>query len=111
MTVAQETGELRNPALPGSEEFDTLIYGSPPLAYPASLSQYAIYNTPDPAYVTGRINVSAFANLGASTPWPFFNTNVPLNGHVCVPRGRGPFPLVVFAHGNHNPLENSTPGY
>ncbi len=28
-----------------------------------------------------------------------------------MPRGRGPFPLAVFAHGNHNPLENSTPGY
>ena len=26
------------------------------------------------------------------------------------PRAR-PFPLAVFAHGNHNPLENSTPGY
>jgi hypothetical protein len=92
-------------------QFDTVIYGSPPLAYPAALSQYAIYNAPDPAYATGRINISAFANLGASTPWPFSNTNVPLNGHVCVPRGRGQFPLVVFAHGNHNPLENSTPGY
>jgi hypothetical protein len=61
MTVAEETGELRNPGLPGIEEFDTLIYGSPPLAYPAALSQYVIYNTPDPAYVTGRINVSALA--------------------------------------------------
>src|ERR1700737_4771897 len=111
MTVAEETGELRNPGLPGNEEFDTLIYGSPPLAYPAALSQYVIYNTPDPAYVTGRINVSAFANLGAATPWPFTNTNVPLNGHICIPRGRGPFPLAVFAHGNHNPFENSTPGY
>jgi Chlorophyllase enzyme len=108
MTVAEE-GEL-NPGLPGNEEFDTLIYGSPPLAYPAALSQYAIYNTPDPAYVTGRINVSAFANLG-SAPWPFANTNVPLNGHICIPRGRGPFPVAVFAHGNHNPFENSTPGY
>lgn len=111
MTVAQETGELRNPGHPGNEEFDTLIYGSPPLVYPAVLSQYVIYNTPDPAYVTGRINVSAFANLGAATPWPFTNTNVPLNGHICIPRGRGPFPLAVFAHGNHSPFENSTPGY
>jgi len=111
MTFVEETGELRNPGLPGIEEFDTLIYGSPPLAYPAALSQYALYNTPDPAYVTGRINVSAFANLGAATPWPFTNTNVPLNGHICIPRGRGPFPLAVFAHGNHNPFENSTPGY
>ena len=102
---------LKNPAIAGDVQFDTFIYGAPPLAYPAPLSQYAIYNTPDPAYVTGRINVSAFANLGASTPWPFLNTNVPLNGHVCVPRGRGPFPLAVFAHGNHSPFENSTPGY
>ena len=109
--VVAETAELRNPGLPGNEQFETVIYGSPPLGYPAALSQYVIYNTPDPAYVTGRINVSAFANLGAATPWPFTNTNVPLNGHVCIPRGRGPFPLAVFAHGNHSPFENSTPGY
>ena len=106
-----EMASLKNPGLAGDVQFDTVIYGAPPLTYPASLSQYAIYNTPDPAYVTGRINVSAFANLGSGTPWPFLNTNVPLNGHVCVPRGRGPFPLAVFAHGNHNPFENSTPGY
>src|SRR5215472_6692151 len=102
---------LKNPASAGEVQFDTFIYGAPPLAYPVSLSQYAIYNTPDPAYITGRINVSAFANLGASTPWPFSTRTYRSNGHVCVPRGRGPFPLVVFAHGNHSPLENSTPGY
>src|SRR5262250_1722304 len=102
---------LKNPAVAGDVQFDTFIYGAPPLAYPALLSQYVIYNTPDPAYVTGRVNISAFANLGGGAPWPFTNTNVPLNGHVCVPRGRGPFPLAVFAHGNHSPLENSTPGY
>jgi hypothetical protein len=111
MSVAEETAELRNPGLAGNEQFDILIYGSPPLAYPAALSQYVIYNTPDPAYVTGRVNVSAFANLGGATPWPFTNANVPLNGHVSIPRGRGPFPLAVFAHGNHSPFENSTPGY
>ena len=101
---------LKNPALDGEVKFDTFIYGAPPLAYPATLSQFAIYDTPDPDYVTGRIDISAFANLG-SAPWPFLNTNVPLNGHLCVPRGRGPFPLAVFAHGNHAPFENSTPGY
>jgi hypothetical protein len=26
------------------------------------------------------------------------------------PRAR-PFPLAIFVHGNHDPLENSTPGY
>src|SRR5262245_66478905 len=104
-----EMASLKNPGLPGELQFDTVIYGSPPLAYPAALSQYVIYNTPDPAYVTGRINVSAFANLGFATPWPFANTNVPLNGHICIPRGRGPLPLAVFPHRNIQPLENTTP--
>src|SRR5436190_2641767 len=101
---------LKNPGLPGETQFDTVIYVSPPLAYPVSLNQYVIYNTPAADYATPRINVSAFANLGFA-PWPFANTNVPLNGHICIPRGRGPFPLAVFAHGNHTPLQNSTPGY
>ncbi len=104
---------LKNPGLAGDGSFDTVIYASSGVNYSAvpALAQYHLYDTPDPAYVTGRINLSAFANLGAAVPWPFFNTNVPLNGHVCVPRGRGPFPLAMFAHGNHNPFENSTPGY
>ena len=55
-----ETTMLKNPALAGAAQFDTIIYGAPPLAYPGTLSQYVIYNAPDPAYVTGRINVSAF---------------------------------------------------
>jgi hypothetical protein len=102
---------LKNPSLPGDVAFDTVIYASSGLAYPPTLSQYVMYQTPDPAYVTPRINVSALANLGGGTPWPFTNATVPLNGHVCIPRGRGPFPLAVFAHGNHTPTENSTPGY
>ena len=103
---------LHNPGLPGPVLFDTVIYASPGVNYSGvpALTQYKIYDSPDPAYLTGRIDISAFANLG-SAPWPFLNTNVPLNGHICIPRGRGPFPLAVFAHGNHDPLANSTPGY
>src|SRR5215831_12622121 len=104
--------ELNNPGLAGVIPFATVIYASAGLNYSAvpALVQYNIYDSPDPAYVTGRIDISAFANLG-SAPWPFLNTNVPLNGHICIPAGRGPFPLAVFAHGNHDPFENSTPGY
>jgi hypothetical protein len=104
---------LNNPGLAGAVPFDTVIYASAGLNYTGvpALVQYKIYDTPDPAYVTPRINISVFANLGFGAPWPFLNTNVPLNGHICIPRGRGPFPLAVFVHGNHNPLENSTPGY
>jgi hypothetical protein len=104
---------LTDPGLPGSFAFDTVIYASAGSNYGGvpALSQYTIYDTPDPAYVTPRVNISVFANLGIGAPWPFPNTSVPLNGHVCIPRGRGPFPLAVFAHGNHDPLSNSTPGY
>ena len=103
---------LKNPGISGDVLFDTVIYASAGLNYSAipALAQYNIYDTPAPSYVTGRIDVSKFANLG-SAPWPFTSANVPLNGHICVPRGRGPFPLAVFAHGNHTPFENSTPGY
>lgn len=106
-----EAESLKDPGLPGDTRFDTVIYGSPPLLYSALLNQYAIYNTPDPAYVTGRLDISAFALLGSGALWPFGNNNVPLNGHICIPRGRGRFPLAVFAHGNHTPGQNSTPGY
>jgi Chlorophyllase enzyme len=102
----------RNPGLAGRFSFHTVVYASSGLNYSAvpALNQYQIYDSPDPAYITGRINLSAFANLGTA-PWPFLNTNVPLNGHICIPHRRGPFPVALFAHGNHDPLENSTPGY
>ena len=103
-----------NPGMPGDFLFDRVIYASSGVNYSAipALAQYHLYDAPDPAYVTGRINISAFADLGFSAPWPFTNTAVPLNGEIRIPRGRGPFPLVVFAHGNHDPLlANSTPGY
>ena len=105
--------ELKNPALAGEFLFDTVIYASAGSNYGAVPALNAIHDLRHarlPAFITPRLNISPFANLGAA-PWPFLNTNVPLNGHICIPRGRGPFPLMMFAHGNHGPLENSTPGY
>jgi hypothetical protein len=104
---------LKNPGLPGKRNFRTVVYASSGLNYAAvpALSQYQLFDTPDPDFVTGRRDISVFANLSASVPWPFANTNVPVNGQVCIPGGGGPFPLALFAHGNHDPFENSTPGY
>ena len=102
-----------NPGAAGDRTFRTRVYASAGLNYGAvpELVQYQLFDTPDPRFVTGRIDLSAFAELGFGTPWPFGPTEVPINGIACVPRGSGPFPLAVFAHGNHDPLENSTLGY
>ena len=105
--------ELQNPALAGDVPFDTVVYASAGSNYAGvpALAQYKIYDAPTAGFITPRLNISPFANLGGGAPWSFPNTSVPLNGHICIPRGRGPFPLMMFAHGNHGPLENSTPGY
>jgi hypothetical protein len=104
---------LKNPGRMGKLKFDPITYASAGLDYGSvpALAQYRPFDTPDPSYVTGRLDISAFGDLGYATPWPFTNTNVPINGLIRIPRGPGPFPLAVFVHGNHDPLENSTPGY
>jgi hypothetical protein len=58
-----------NPGLVGEVSFDTVIYASPGVNYSAvpALVQYKLYDTPDPAYTTGRINISAFAHGAAAS--------------------------------------------
>ncbi|WP_431161912.1 hypothetical protein [Flagellimonas beolgyonensis] len=43
--------------------------------------------------------------------WGFGVTNFPLNGRVYMPQGKGPFPLVLIVHGNHNMIDYSDDGY
>ncbi|GMV48463.1 MAG: hypothetical protein L6Q34_02420 [Nitrospira sp.] len=105
------TNALTNPATPGPFAVISVVYAAAGLSYGAGLAQYAVFQTPSPGYATRRIDISDFANLPASPTWPFNATNVPINGLLRIPQGPGPFPLVLFVHGNHSPTENSTPGY
>jgi hypothetical protein len=43
--------------------------------------------------------------------WGFSLKEAPVNGRVWLPRGSGPFPLVLVVHGNHRMEEHSDPGY
>ena len=54
---------LSNPGDPGPFLFDTVIYASAGINYSGvpALVQYNVYDTPDPAYVTPKINIAAFA--------------------------------------------------
>lgn len=105
--------DLINPGEQGAYSFSSVVYAAPDLDYTTGqgLEQYQIYHTPTVDFGTQSIDISDLANLDASFPWPFDNTQVPINGHIRVPEGNGPFPLAIFAHGNHHPPENSTPGY
>lgn len=106
--------ELSNPADAGPFEFESVVYAAPGLDYtpPApALDAYLLFQTPAAGYETRRVDISLFAEFDSGVPWTFANTNAPLNGIARIPVGDGPFPLVLFAHGNHDPFENSTPGY
>lgn len=100
-----------NPAQHGPLGFDSIVYAAPGLNYPALLGDFSPFTNPSLNYGTRSIDISDFADLGAGTPWPFTNATVPINGFLRVPQAPGPFPLALFAHGNHNDTENSARGY
>lgn len=104
---------LMDPSQLGPLTFSEAVYAGPNLDYSSepALAEYTVFENPTADYTTRSIDLSDFANLGAHVPWPFDEEELPLNGLLRIPEGDGPFPLALFAHGNHDPFENSTPGY
>jgi Chlorophyllase enzyme len=110
----RDSKALIDPSQSGSLTFRTVVYGAPNLDYQTNpdLQQYLLFQNPTPSFTTRRVDLSGIADLGFGVNWPFDSSQIPINGIICIPTGReGPFPLVLFAHGNHSPLENSTSGY
>lgn len=100
------------PHQPGRFAFRRVVYAPRGLRYGnPELSQFLMFEEPDSRYETRTVDISAFGIFPVQPRWPFTPSTAPLNGIAFIPDGPGPFPLAVFAHGNHNPLENSTPGY
>lgn len=73
-------------------------------------SSGTVFQTPTANYATRIIDLSDFGSV-TSVGWPFDENAVPINGLLRLSNGSAPFPLALFVHGNHNPSENSTPGY
>jgi hypothetical protein len=111
LQVAQDC--LENPGLPGTFSVESVVYAAPGLNYSSNsdLAQYTMFENPTPSYQTRTIDLSDFADLPAIPKWSFQSSNVPINGLLRIPQADGSFPLVLIAHGNHEPKENSTPGY
>ena len=110
------------PANPGTNSTayttQSVVYALDGLDYSSFPNdQYNVFQNPTNRYTTRTIDLSDFISQLGSTSglsandWPFAVTGVPINGLIRIPTGAGRFPLAIFAHGNHSPLENSTPGY
>ena len=124
--------EAANPSNPGSYSFETLTYGSGTdlrrpeygeevdlLTKPVNGAYYVNYrkeipqNFPD--YLVNWEPVNFFMTRFSETLrkyyWGFGVNELPLNGRVWSPEGKGPFPLVLLVHGNHSMVEKSEMGY
>ncbi|HYG58272.1 MAG TPA: hypothetical protein VD902_09460, partial [Symbiobacteriaceae bacterium] len=115
-TVAQPAGvtpaALRapDPREPGGFEVKTLTYGSGTDRREAYGSGVALRTEPvDASPFLGEWS----GRQGAlrTWHWGFDATQVPINGRVWYPSGEGPFPLVLFVHGNHDMTAQSEAGY
>lgn len=98
---------LPDPSQPGAYPVRTLLYGS------GDDRRRAEYGA-DVDLVTQPVDGAALIDgwSGLRTAyWGFGPTALPLNGRVWYPEGAGPFPLVVFVHGQHPIGEDSDPGY
>lgn len=107
-----------DPGVDGPFQRDRVVYARPGLVYPGGLTaEYSVFAPSSAHYQTLPKDISDFSavsTLAGGNPyyaWPFTAANVPINGIAYIPQGNGPFPVILFAHGNHTPLENSTPGY
>jgi dienelactone hydrolase len=68
------------------------------------------------AIETKPVDASRLVDLGRSARdrneyWGFTPEQMPLNARVWYPDGKGPFPLVLVVHGNHDMRDFSDPGY
>ena len=99
-----------NPAKPGSFPVKRLYYGS---GTDRARPEYR----DSVAFKTRAVDLSKFVSINPAQQkarrkyWGVEPKNFPVNGRVWYPEGRGPFPLVLIVHGNHNPQDFSDPGY
>ena len=100
-----------NPAERGAERVKFLYYGS---GTDRNRAEYRDSVT----IRTRSVNATPFLRGGEPSRlkarwayWGFDEKHLPLNARVWYPDGRGPFPLVLVVHGNHDMKKFSDPGY
>lgn len=106
--LSRQLLDAPDPASPGAHEVGYLTYGS------GTDRRRAEYR--DVAVRTDAVDGSKLVDFGSRASnrrneWGIVADSLPLNARVWYPEGEGPFPLVLIAHGNHDPEDYSDPGY
>jgi dienelactone hydrolase len=107
--LTRHTIAAPHPGEPGSYAVRTLYYGS-------GTDQRRPEYRDSVTITTATVDASKLVDLGQTASsrnryWGFTPREMPLNARVWYPEGRGPFPLVLIVHGNHNMRDFSDPGY
>jgi hypothetical protein len=102
---------LPDPGARGRYDVTHFSYGSATRGLPAAYGEDAALRTA-PVDATPLLPARVGPLLERYVSWRFAGYDeLPVNGLVWAPVGRGPFPLVLLAHGNHTMGQPSEPGY
>lgn len=96
-----------NPGQPGSYTWRTFTYGSGKDLQREGYGDGA-------ELISTSVDASAYIKNWPKLKtlfWGFDNTSLPLNARVWMPKGDGPFPLILMVHGNHMMEDFSEEGY
>lgn len=102
-----EALELRDPSLPGAYSFRSFTYGS---GADLHRKEYGEETTLVSKPADAFSYIENWPEM-RSLFWGFGPSSLPLNGRTWMPDGKGPFPLVLIAHGNHMMEDYSDAGY
>ncbi|MEP6495085.1 MAG: MFS transporter [bacterium] len=99
-----------NPGEKGSFSVQTMYYGSGTDKRRSEFRDSVTIKTKT-VDATPFVTAEPDAAKAREKDWGFGISKFPINGRVWYPVGKGPFPLVLIVHGNHDPLDYSDPGY
>jgi dienelactone hydrolase len=111
IALEDRTLDLPDPSLTGPYQIGTFTYGSGSDLHRREFADGVKYKTET---VDGSKLVDHWEGAVGwirTKFWGFDPKTLPIQGRVWMPRGEGPFPLLLIVHGNHGMEKFSDPGY
>jgi dienelactone hydrolase len=100
-----------DPSKPGNYKLLMLFYGSGTDRHRPEYGRLSSIKTNPVDASPFTKNLDGFKAKVRKWYWGFGPEQFPINARVWYPDGKGPFPLVLIVHGNHQMEEYSDPGY